>query len=254
MRWNRVGVVIIFVLSVGGVFVRGPSAFAASLPVPSPVVFVANHGQYAEPVKCVLRGSRGTVFFTPTEVVFSFVREDPETNLPMATPARDGAGIGNDQPLVSRLVFRYRFEGANEHPDIVGDKELPGKINILGGPRKNRTTGIPAYEEIVYRNLYDGMDLRFRFDHALQLSVLLHEDANPGSIRLAYTGIDELDLDASGNLIVSTPFGDFHEPPPTFSRVTANGTVPVKVGFRFADTNTISFSMETHNLGMGVKQ
>jgi len=78
-----------------------------------------------------------------------------------------------------------------------------------------------------------GNNLRYLID--------LAKDADLGKLRLAYTGIDALKTDADGNLVISTPFGDFVERPPKVRRNGKN----VDVCFIILEQNTVGFKEPT---------
>ena len=120
--------------------------------------FVENKGQLDATVKYVVRGPRGSVFFTPTEVVFEILERK------IAPPKKNGiARPETDDPVERRgVVVRVSFPGANRDPAVEGKKELPGKVNVLRGADPTKwQTDIRAYSEIVYRDIYPGIDLVF---------------------------------------------------------------------------------------------
>jgi len=96
-----------------------------------PLYFEANKGQTDEQVRFLARGSRSTLFLTPSEAVLVFTHRE-----------------------VSRTVLRMTFIGANPEPSVVGAEELPGKANyFIGSDPANWRTDVPTYAKVRYKNV-----------------------------------------------------------------------------------------------------
>jgi hypothetical protein len=157
-----------------------------------PLAFVRNAGQSDARVRFQAQAGRTTFFFTRPEAVLSF--------------GKGGRGY----------ALALRFLGANRHVAIVGRRRGPGRINYLvgGDPAKWRT-GLPTYGEVVYSQLWPGVDLAFRGSEGeLKYEFRLRPGADPARIRLAYIGSDRLSLTPSGALSISTPLGTLTDSPP----------------------------------------
>ena len=212
--------------------------------------FIENRGQHDAAVKYYVRGARGTVFLSATEVVFSFLKEEKPSG---TAPAADEGGkpLENERaprpdkdepPVFTRLVFRYAFAGGNPKVAVTGQKELGGKVNYLVGSQENWHANIPTFEEVLYKDLYPGVDLRFSLPgNNLRYTVLLGEGGNVDRVKLTYTGVDKLRVNEAGNLVVGTRFGDFMETPPDVFRATPNGEVRVGVRIKLIDEVTVGF-------------
>jgi hypothetical protein len=109
-----------------------------------PLAFEANHGQAQEEVVFQARGyGGGSLRFLPQQVNWS---------LPAAWQGQ--SGLPPDLQL--------QFHGAQAAPEISGGKQLPGITNyLIGDDPMNWLTNIPTYEDIVYEQLYLGIDLQY---------------------------------------------------------------------------------------------
>jgi len=211
-------------------------ALADTLPsVKNKSFFIQNSGQYDSQVQYVVRGSKGTVFLTPKEVVFDFVRTKVSQS-----PDGGKCNDSGDGSEMERLVFRMRFDAGNPDVMVVGQKELPGKINYFTGSRAAWKSGISTFEEVLYRNLYDGIDLRFTLPrNNLRYVIHLHKDTDPGKFRLTYEGIKGLNVNDKGDLVIHTAFGDFTELPPQVWQ----GDKALNVRFRVIGTNQVGVDL-----------
>ena len=102
------------------------------------------------------------------------------------------------------LVLRLGFLDANSQPAITGQTPQSGTVNYLIGNDPARWhTNLATYGEVVYRDLWPGIDLLFRSEKGqLEYEFLVKAGARVQDIRLAYRGADRLSVDHDGELIV----------------------------------------------------
>ena len=209
--------------------------------------FIRNDGQIAPEVLYYMKGSRGTVYLTAEEIVFDFVSGQPATPDRDLPPGEDPRPEKKPDP-VSRLVFRLRFLGAVSKPAVEGEEELPGKINYFIGPRENWRTGIPTYEKVVYRGLYPGIDLSIGFrDDNLAYRLTAAPGSDPGVIALGYSGVEGLEIDSAGGLIVLTKFGGFRTPAPKAYQEVDGRPAEREAYFILHDETTAGLELPGHD-------
>jgi hypothetical protein len=175
-----------------------------------PLSFVPNEGQMDARVRYSAQSGKATFHFTKREAVFSFAEK------------------------ANGLVLRLRFLGANPNPVIAGQTAQSGKVNyITGNDPAQWHTNLPTYGELVYRNLWPGIDLLFRSENGqLQYEFLLRPGAHVQDIQLAYRGANRLSVDGDGNLIVHTSLGSITDTRPvTYQFIDGKR---VQVASRFA--------------------
>ncbi|MEE9584721.1 MAG: SBBP repeat-containing protein, partial [Candidatus Brocadiales bacterium] len=76
--------------------------------------------------------------------------------------------------------------------------------------------------DLVYKGVKGGMKYEF----------IVHPGADPGVIKMSYTGIDGLSIDASGNLIIHTALGDVKDERPYCYQDIDGRSVEVATGFK----------------------
>src|SRR5262245_10605921 len=104
-----------------------------------PITFVPNAGQTDPRVRFVAQTGGANFYFTSTEAVFVLAQR------------------------TKGVVLRLEFIGANPNPSITGAEPTAGRVNYLTGKDPTRWhTGLASYEEIVYHDLWPGIDLVFR--------------------------------------------------------------------------------------------
>jgi hypothetical protein len=159
-----------------------------------------------------------------------------------------GAGFGFSF-LTDRVVLAFERDGRSTsvqlvpvspdpHATLVARGRVPGTINRFVGS-EHRVALAPA-RRVVYRGLWPGIDLVFAGrDARLKYEFHVAPGADPGRIRLAYEGVDDLTL-VSGALVAGTALGDLRDSrPQTFQRV---GTERTQVASRYVlDAATRSY-------------
>jgi hypothetical protein len=114
------------------------------------------------------------------------------------------------------MALSLRFIGSNPSVNIKARKEEPGTVNFFIGndPAKWRTN-LHSYAELVYSELWPGIDMVFRnTGGVLKYEFISQPGASLNNICLTYDGADNLSLDADGNLLIHTPMGVLTEQRP----------------------------------------
>jgi Beta-propeller repeat len=159
-----------------------------------PVTFVENRGQIDNRVRYYAQRGNFAAYFTPGQAVYSLGREDSSSGVTLA----------------------LRFLQANPRVSLEAEDRAPGDVNYFRGNDPERwRTSIPRYSQIVYRELWAGVDLRMH-DQAksLKYEFRVRSGAKVSNIRLAYTGASGIALDPSGALRIDTPVGVLRDAPP----------------------------------------
>jgi len=126
--------------------------------------------------------------------------------------------IMSDDPIPgpsTGVIVRITFQGANVALPV-GKDELPHRTNFLiGNDPAGWHTGVRSFREVVYEDLYDGVDLVYRAtDDSLKYDFLVDGDADPAVIRLAYDGVDDLSVHPDGGLRIGTAAGELRDTAP----------------------------------------
>ena len=166
-----------------------------------PLSFIPNDGQEDEAVRFQVQGLGGKLFFTPKEVVLSLLN-------PVKIPAKSKEEKDKIRyDLRPASVVRIDFQGANQEPEVVGIEQLPGVANFLKGSDASQWhTALPTYSEIAYQELYPGIQLHYEgIDGSLKSIFYVAAGADPTTIIWQYKGVDELNIDGSGDLVINLP-------------------------------------------------
>jgi gliding motility-associated-like protein len=130
-----------------------------------------------------------------------------------------------------------RFGGSAAMPVVDPKNPLPVAYNyFLGADTARWAGGVTAFGEVIYHDLYPGIDLRvYAYYQTLKYEFVVRPGADPDQINLVYAGADRLRL-AEGKLLVETSVTTFAENKP-YSFVTRSGTaVPVAARWLLTDS------------------
>lgn len=149
-------------------------------------------------------------------------------------------------------VYQIQFLGANLEAKVSGKEKVDEYFNYyLGNDPKKWKTGVGAFEEVVYENIYPNIDLHISSrDLQPKYTFYCRQGANPSQIQLRFSGLDSLTLDAKGNLISHTSMGRIvDEAPITYIHAEGQRRM-IRSGFRL-EQQTISFDLEQREIKAG---
>lgn len=209
-----------------------------------PLSFTENAGQVAQPVRFYLRGSRGTVYFTPEEVVYDVVEqtarpdhrhpgEEPETAEPDTAVRRRG------------VVVRMKLEGASADLALKGVDQLQGKVNIFRGKDPDQwKTNIRTFGSIVYQDLYPGIDLTYHGQEGrLAPRLTVQPRGRVDEIAFRYEGADSIFVDGQGQLRIVTTLGTITEPAPNCYQEKGEERTAVRGRYRLREDGLVGFEI-----------
>ena len=143
------------------------------------LVFEANRGQSPAEYKFVAVGPDHALLLSPTN----------------ATVRHAGGTV------------RIHWRGGRQLAAMDGLEPRTGKVNYLIGNRPSRwLAGIQTYSKVRYKGIYPGVDLVFHGTQGeLEFDFVVAPGADPGVIRLSFEDASQMDIDASGDLVLKEP-------------------------------------------------
>jgi hypothetical protein len=119
----------------------------------------------------------------------------------------------------STLTTIYRLDlrwiNSNPDPTIEKDEQLSGYENFFSDNFPNGITYVRSYEEILYKNIYEGIDMRYYCaDGHLEYDYLVKAGADYRKIQLKIDGASSLRVNSNGELLIKTPLGEIIKPAP----------------------------------------
>ena len=213
------------------------------------VYFVPNEGQWSDAGVVYGFKTRGLdVAFRESELTMHMTREINEADeATEASPTRerggverrlheeflaDASGSPGEPADFEYLTLIVTFPGSNEvRPE--GAKPQAAKFNyFVGGEGRSSASDVPSFAEVVYPDLYDGVDLHVmgNDDGVLKYEFHVAPGADWSPIRIAYDGVDSLCVDSAGDLHINTAFGTLTDGAPVVWQEDGGTAVPAVAG------------------------
>lgn len=203
-----------------------------------PLSFEVNRRQIDTEVKFTSRGTGYTLFLTPTETV-----------LMLQKPVNVSDPEDINAEVTGHTVLRLQLIGANPNPDVIGQDELPGKINYFrGNDPKQWHTNIPTYANVIYKDIYPGIDLVYYGNQRqIEYDFIVASGADPEGIRFTFKGVEQYHVDASGNLVLQTAGGEVIQHAPIIYQQVDGIRQSVNGRYMLASENQIGFELAAYD-------
>jgi hypothetical protein len=162
------------------------------------------------------------------------------------------AGAVLSMPSVSGdSVLRLEVSGADPTAAIEGTGELAGKSNyFLGNDPDLWYSEVPHFSRVRYSGVYPGIDLEFYgSDGLLEYDFVVQPEADPGRIAVAFSGAENLRLDAAGNLVVRAGEREIVQRVPVIYQEVDGERQPVSGAYVIGADSTVRFRLESYDRG-----
>ena len=211
-----------------------------------PMSFEANQGQADEQVKFLSRGNGYSVFLTSTEAVFAF--RDPASQK-AGKDARINHVNGDVEAVESSSAMRMTLVGANQPRQMKGLESLPGMTSYFRGSDASMwRTDIPTYGRVQYENVYPGIDLIYHgSQRQLEYDFVVAPGANPNVIRLSFQGVDDVRIDATGDLVVQLAHKEIRQHRPVIYQEGDAGRHEILGGYVLEGHREIGFMLDVYD-------
>ncbi len=197
-----------------------------------PVYFEQNKGQVASGVEFIARLGSGTVYLTKGEAVT------------VLRSARKSSSATRNEPLgFDEAVVRTRLIGASTS-EVRGLDPMEGVSHYyIGSDPAQWHTSVPHFGRVQLRQVYPGVDLvYYPGKGSLEYDFVLSPGADPGQVKLGFTGADSVEIQGNGDLLLRTRLGNiYHRKPLVYQNVDGR-RVTVEARYR-VHKETVGFDL-----------
>lgn len=143
------------------------------------------------------------------------------------------------------VSVRMDFVGANAHAHIQGETALPGKINyLLGNDRARWQSDLATFSSVRVAQIYSGVDiLYYGNQERLEYDFQLAPGIEPGVITIRFTGVNNLRLNAQGELVLQVPGGEIIQHAPIAYQIIAGQRREISAAYQITGSDTVKFSL-----------
>ena len=201
-----------------------------------PIYFIENQGQTDASAAYYVKGRDKAIYFTAKGLIYVLSGEN-EKYASSRTGIRNrtyssGSDTQRKRHQPGRWVVKLDFVGANADVRPEGRGLTSARISYFKGRPEAWKTGLKTYREVVYRDLWPGIDLAYEGTvNRLKYRFVVRPGADPRQIRLAYRGADVSVTDA-GRLRVNTGAGGFEDDTPYAYQGHGDGRQTIKCAYQ----------------------
>lgn len=211
-------------------------------------VFIENVGQFDPQVKFQVKIKSQSVWLTSSGIAFDAIRPVAVDKAVTANSVSDPRGTAI--PTASRLVFSEDFLGARCCMKVEGMNQAPGMYNYFQGNDSTKwRTNVRGYSEVVYHDVWPGVDLRvYGKGSDLEQEFLVRPGGDLRNVQISFRGIDQLTLAKDGSLEVATAFGTLRETRPSvYQELSGGRRITVNGAYELLSKNAYSFKTGDHD-------
>ncbi len=211
--------------------------------------FVGNKNQWPEQVKFAVDVPDGKLFLEKNCLTYSFY---DSRNLRHSHAHHHGSheheirkkrAIREPDFTVDCHAYRVVFENCNQDVNITGYEPVKGIYNFYQSDEtENWASGVKAYKYIIYKNIYDHIDLKVYFSSSgLKYDFMLKPKSRIDDIQLRFTGPDSVNLDQN-QLKISTSVNIITESSPVSYQLKGRKKDNVRCQYKLKE-NILSFEL-----------
>jgi len=147
------------------------------------------------------------------------------------------------------FIYRMVFVGSNPVVPIGRDMDAGLSHFFFGNDETDHLTDIRSYREVIYHDLYDHIDLRYRINAGhLKYDLIIRPGGDPNDVQFLYDGVQGLELDpASGDLIVLSSANTVKEEAPFSYQETTEDIVKVVSSYSLRGDRLVGFDVSEYD-------
>ncbi|MFN8348183.1 MAG: gliding motility-associated C-terminal domain-containing protein [Spirosomataceae bacterium] len=197
---------------------------------PAAVRFVRNQGQWDASVRYRADIPGGYLLLKEKSLMYVFWDTDALSSRHAAAGKASAARLSEG---INGHAVEVAFEGANSAVQVKEEHPNAAKFNyFIGNDPSHWAANVPAFGEIVYHEVYPGIDFKmYAFRETLKYEFLVAPHADASKIKLRYQGSKELKL-ADNQLSVQTSVNSFRELKPYTYQDADNRTREIATQYR----------------------
>ncbi len=226
---------------------RPATVHATSLSISAPLTFTENRGQWDERVQFRANAGGATMWFTLDGAVYQFARSVPKDDIDLDNSIDKIHSRRDRAPdSIESIAIKASFVGANTNSHMVGVEMMEYKCNyFIGNNPDEWHTDVPNYKAIIYQDVYAGIDLKYYGNgKEMEYDFVVSPGADPAQIAVQYEGAKSLSVNADGELVVETEWGEVVERRPVVYQVKNGAREPVDAQYLLAGDNSFGFSLD----------
>lgn len=159
---------------------------------------------------------------------------------------KGGVVFGLNHLQAENRTILMSWTSANSDVKVEGLNKLRSTTNYFMGKDSNAwAAGIRNFGQVVYRNLYSGVDVLFyETEKELEHDYVVHPGADPSAIRMRFQGFDSVKIDQNDRLVLISS-GKILLKKPVAYQIYGDLQKEVSATYRMNDHGEIQFNLGT---------
>lgn len=188
----------------------------------SNIFFVPNKGRY----------DKNVLFYSHAYKTHYFFLKD-----------KISAALCYDEDKALSLVISFLNSNTT---DVEGKDKKQTTFNYFKGKDQSKwISNLPTFSRIEYKNVWEDIDLSVSHEEkCLKMNWTVRPNANLENIRLQYEGVDSIEIDEVGNLIIKHEFGEIKDNAPVSYQAVNGSRVDINCKFKIFSDMTVGFEIE----------
>jgi hypothetical protein len=218
------------------------------------ISFIPNQGQTDARVRFHGQDGNSNLFFLADGIVFALPAAESAPATPAISETRSAIEQATDalRDGITWQLSGIQFVNPNKDVVVEGALPLPERTNfMLGSDTEQWQTDLPTYSNLLYRNLFPGIDVAYqRTAGRLKSTFYVATGADPSQIRWRYPSATLPQLDADGNLrvaIAGAIIPELVEQAPITWQEQDGRQIPVESAYRVEGDGTIGFVLGAYD-------
>lgn len=216
-----------------------------------PLSFEAAPAQPDGQPQFLARGKGYTLGLSATEAVLSLSRPQISSTNQTKTALPDLKALAATKPTPGATaqppaIVRMKLDGANPAPQLIGQQEQAPKSNYyLGQDAAKWRTNVANYGQVLYKEVYPGADLIYygNSQSELEYDFNLAPGADPSSIKMNFEGVERLETNLKGELVLHLAGGDIIQKAPVIYQESGGVKTSVAGRYLLLSGNRVSFEI-----------
>jgi gliding motility-associated-like protein len=204
-------------------------------------VFVENKGQWDAQILFKYEFPGGAVFLESQKIIYAL--SDPEALTKLHNPQKGKNALGDDE-LISMHAYAVLFENSQMPSAVYGvQKQSHHRNYFVGQDPEKWQSEVGLYRQVIYKDLYPGIDLRFYIhqEQGLKYDFIVQDPGTYQAISLRFDGATKMHISA-GHLVIETSVGQVIERPPVTWQ-TVSGHKQERASKYVLDNNLLKFEI-----------
>ena len=216
--------------------------------------FTENKGQWDDDLMFVAQTSFGRIGLGRGSIYMSMENyeemERPEHHLPrsemeeMTIPEQ----VMESEYQMERHIVKYTFQGSNDVKPMGIDPKNHLSNYFIGNDPNRWARGVKSYETVVYKDLYDDVDLKYYFSESgPKYDLILKPYADPEDIRIKVEGQEHLKIHKDRIEIGLGGGRSLQDRDLITYRESDDGVIQSE--FKLVDPDTYGFQLDDYDMG-----